>query len=144
MSKLTLIALFLTLTVTAQSQSCSKQDEVEEIFSIKSKVELLFFFRKNSSRKARDHFYENVLNQPVSGGYWPRDGVKATFGIDRNGYEGFGFKFSKDATEQQRKDIKRLLLESPIVYRVYENVVPNDITDLTNGDNTNRGKETAQ
>lgn len=129
MTKVTLIALFLTFAL-AHSQSCGKQAEVEETFSLNSMVELLFFFRKDSSRESRDYFYKNILNQPVSGGHWPRDGVKATFGIDRIGYEGFGLKFSKDSTQEQREEIKRIIESSPIVYKIYENVVPNLIEDL--------------
>ncbi len=106
------------------------KNKVKEIFSVSSKVELLFFFKKDSSMAARDVFYETVLNKPVSGGYWPRDGVQATFGIDRNGYEGFGIKFRENATEDQKHEIKKLIEEAPVVYKVYENVVPNEIQDL--------------
>ena len=63
-------------------------------------------------------------------GYYPRDGVKAVFGIDKNGYEGFGIAFRPEATKEQREDIKKLLKESPVIYKVYENVVPNEIKDL--------------
>ncbi len=124
-----LVAFALGLT-----QACSRENqdhEVREIFSVDNKVELLFFFKKDSLKDARDHFYENVLNQPhPGGGYWPRDGIKATFGVDRNAYEGFGFEFLPDATIEQRREIKRLLQESNLVHKVYENVVPNEINDL--------------
>ena len=129
MFKPVLILLSLTLTVL-QTQSCSKQEEVQEIFSLNSKVELLFFYKKESSKEAQNSFYEKVLNKPVAGGYWPRDGVRATFGVDVNGYEGFGISFSKDATDEQKSGIKRLIKESPIVYKVYENVEPNEIKVL--------------
>lgn len=125
----TLVAFAFSLT-----QACNRENpnaEIEEVFNIDSKVDLLFFFKKESSQQARDHFFESVLHQPhPGGGYWSRDGIKATFGIDRNGYEGFGFKFLPNATEYQRNEIKRLLKESDVVYKVYENVVPNEINDL--------------
>jgi hypothetical protein len=134
--KLTGLVMVISLLV-AQSQSCQtsetseKSKEVREIFSLDSKVEMLFFFKKDSSKVDREEFYENVLNQPhPGGGYWPRSGVKATFGIHRDGYEGFGFLFFADASEQNKEDLRRLLLESTLIYRVYENVVPNEIDDL--------------
>ena len=127
--KTTILAFVFSLAL-AQTQSCGKQGDVKEIFNINNKVELLFFFKKDASKEARDNFYENILNKPVAGGHWPRDGVQALFGIDRNGYEGFGITFRPDATQEQREDIKKLLVESPIVYKIYDNVVPNEIQDL--------------
>ena len=120
----------------AQVPSCEHHDdakqqgEVKEIFNVDRNVELLFFFKKDIPKEARDIFYENVLNKPVAGGYWPRDGVEALFGIDRGGYEGFGITFRPDATKEQRDDIRNRLVESPIVYKTYENVVPSKIKDL--------------
>jgi hypothetical protein len=114
----------------AQTQSCSKQGAVEPVFNINSRVELLFFFKKDASRENKDYFYENILMENSTRGYYPRDGVQAVFGIDRNGYEGFGIKFRRDSTEQQRKDVKQRLIESPLVYKVYEDVVPSEIKDL--------------
>lgn len=133
MFKITVLS-FLFAFVFAQTPFCGDRNgnsEIKEIFSLNTKVELLFFFKKDCSKEAKDDFYENILNRPhPGGGYWPRDGIQATFGIDRNGYEGFGFKFSVDATQEQRNDIKRLLEESTLVHKVYENVVPDDINDL--------------
>lgn len=129
MCKLIIIAFFFSFAL-AQTQSCSKQGEVKEIFNVESKVELLFFFTKDSSRNDRDYFYENIFMKNSDRGYYPRDGVQAVFGIDRNGYEGFGVKFRPDATKEQRENIKKILTESPVVYKVYENVVPNEIKDL--------------
>ncbi len=134
--KLIVLAFIASLSLV-QIRSChdherpDKGNEVREVFSINSNVELLFFFKKEASKAAKDDFFENVLNQPhPGGGYWPRDGVKAMFGIDRDGYEGFGFKFIEDASEQNKQDIKKLLSDSPLIHKVYENVVPNEIDDL--------------
>lgn len=129
MVKLIAFVLFFSFAF-AQSQSCDKQGEVKEIFNVDNKVELLFFFTKDSSRKERDYFYENIFMRNSDRGYYPRSGVQAVFGIDRNGYEGFGVKFRPDATEEQRENIKKILTDSPLVFKVYENVVPNEIKDL--------------
>ena len=128
-----IVVLFISLGL-GLTQACSRDNEdngIREIFGPDSKVELVFFFKKNTSHESRKNFFENILNQPhPGGGYWPRDGIKATFGVDRNGYEGFGFTFLDDATEKQRKEIKQLLQESPLVHKVYENIAPNEINDL--------------
>jgi hypothetical protein len=134
--KLVAIAFIVALSL-AQIKSCQtderpeKQNEVREVFSHNSNVELLFFYKKESSRAERKSFFENILHQPhPGGGYWPRDGVKATFGIDLMGYEGFGIKFLDDVSEEQKREVKRLIETSPVVYRVYENVIPSEIKDL--------------
>jgi hypothetical protein len=128
------IIMIVAASIFGFQSSCSQRnaanDRVSEIFNVDGKVELLFFYKKDSSMEARDHFYKNVLNKQVEGGHLPRDGVQALFGIDRNGYEGFGITFRPEAAEEQREDIKKRLKESPIIYKVYENVVPNQIKDL--------------
>jgi hypothetical protein len=132
-TKLVLISTLLAFAF-GLTQACNRDshnNDIEEIFNVDSKVELLFFYKKESSQQARKTFFEYVLNRPhPGGGYWPRDGIKATFGIDRNGYEGYGFKFLPDATPEQRQEIKQLLQKSDLVHKVYENVAPNEINDL--------------
>ena len=128
-----IVVLFMSLGL-GLTQACSRDNAdngVREIFGPDSKVELVFFFKKNTSHESRNNFYENILNEPhPGGGYWPRDVIQATFAVDRNGYEGFGFKFRNNATEKQRNEIELLLQESSLVHKVYENVAPNEINDL--------------
>jgi hypothetical protein len=112
------------------NQRNTANDKVAQIFNVDSKVELLFFFKKDSSKERQDYFYDNILMKPVQGGHWMRDGVQGAFGIDEHGYKGFGITFCPDATQEQREDIKKRLAESPLVYKVYENVVPSEIKDL--------------
>lgn len=124
-------SLFLAFAQVSSCNEAGSKNEVEKVFSVDSKVAMVFFFKKDTSKESRNEFYENVLNRPhPGGGYWPRDGIIATFSVDQNGFEGFGFKFADDATEEQRQDIRRVLKESPLVHRVYEDVVPNEINDL--------------
>lgn len=131
-----IVILFMLSFSLAQTPSCNnhddakKQDEVKEIFNVDSKVELLFFYTKESTYEQRKYFDENILMKNSDRGQYMRAGVKALFGIDKNGYEGFGITFRENATEEQREDIKKRLKESPIVYKIYENVVPNEINDL--------------
>ncbi|MBV6497447.1 MAG: hypothetical protein DYH05_08465 [Acidobacteria bacterium ACB1] len=107
--------------------SIGKQDEVKEIFNRDSKVELLFFYKKEATYEQRKYFDENILMKNTDRGQYMREGVKAVFGIDKDGYIGFGITFLRDATKEQREDIKKILTESPLVYRVFEDVVPNEI-----------------
>jgi hypothetical protein len=45
-------------------------------------------------------------------------------------YDGGVINFSKNATLEQREKLKKTIEESPIVYKVYEHVVPSEIQDL--------------
>jgi hypothetical protein len=130
-----IIIVIFTLTSVFGFQNSCKQtapanDNVQQIFNVDSKVELLFFYKKEATYEQRTYFYENILMRNTDRGSYMRDGVQASFGIDRNGYEGFGITLRPEVTQEQREDIKRHLKESPIVYKVYENVVPNEIKDL--------------
>lgn len=125
-----LIVVFFISISFVQIPSCNKQEEVKEIFNVNSKVELLFFYTINSSREERDRFYEQILMKPVNGGYWTRDGVQSVFAMDKNSYEGFGITFRQNATHEQREDIKKRIVESSVVYKVYENVTLDEIKDL--------------
>jgi hypothetical protein len=115
--------------------ACRKAEEnkpVEKLFDEKTSADLVFFYRKDSTYEQRTYFHENVLNKQLSGnrGYWPRDGVKLTYAVDNKGYEGSAINFESSATPEQRDEVKRVISESPIVLRVYENRVPETITDL--------------
>ena len=50
--------------------------------------------------------------------------------IRNSDFEDYAINFSKDATPEQRKRLKKAIEVSPIVYRVYEDIVPNEIKDL--------------
>ena len=47
-----------------------------------------------------------------------------------NGYVGEALNFQPDATEEQKAFVKKRVSDSPLIYKVYENVVPNRIRDL--------------
>ena len=134
MSKIIIAVFVLNFVFGLQSSSCNSRDtsnnQAAEIFNINSQVELLFFYKKDISREEKDYFYENIFMKNSERGYYPRDGVKAVFGIDKNGYEGFGIAFRSEAAKEQRESIKKILKDSTVVYKVYENVIPNEIKDL--------------
>lgn len=59
------------LTAAFWLTSCSvnnRDNDVEQIFSLDGKVELLFFFKKDIPQETRDSFFETTLNQPHPGG----------------------------------------------------------------------------
>lgn len=107
-----------------------KQDGVVEFFNINGKNDLLFFYTKDSTYEQRKYFDENILNKNTDRGHYFRDGVQGLFGIDKDGYEGFAIKYKAKATKEQKDEIINILKNSPIVFRVYENVKLDEINDL--------------
>jgi hypothetical protein len=128
--------IFVFLLALVQTQSCQthKEDKVQEIFDVNKNVEFLYFFKQDVSISEKEvfskKFDDKFLLIPTSEGYVPGNTVKAVFGIDKNGYEGFGIKFEPHAKKEQKEEVKKYIVESPLIFRVYENVVPDNIDDL--------------
>jgi hypothetical protein len=93
---------------------------------------LVFFFKKGTSYEQREAFDKTVLSypHPEGKGYNLQDGIASTLYVLNSGYEGYAIQFSTGATPEQREQLRRNIQESPIVYKVYENVVPSQIKDL--------------
>ena len=95
---------------------------------------LVLFYRKDVSKEQIREFHDNVLSKPSP--YGPNtgldlpDGVAGDFRIINNGFEGVGINFSTEATQEERERLKKRIRESPVVYKVFENFIPNEITDL--------------
>lgn len=94
--------------------------------------DLVFFYRKDATYEQKELFQNAVLHKPVPNGkgYYLQDGVIDLFIVRNSDYEGYVINFSKAATQEQREQLKKVIKESAIVYRVYENIVPNEIKDL--------------
>ena len=53
--------------------------------------------------------------------------------VDVDGFEGEAINFQPDATDEEKAFVKKRVSDSPFVYKIYENVIPNEITDLNPG-----------
>jgi len=84
------------------------------------RTDLLIFFKQDTSNAEVNAFLQNVLNMEAYE-------VAFRFRVIRDGHEGVGVNFSTDATAEQREQLKRNVSLSPIVHRVYEDVVPNEV-----------------
>ncbi len=133
LSKLYIIALLLILAQTNACQSRNK-NKTQEIFNVNKKVELVYFFKKDVSSDDKKSFLQEFADKflliPTREGYIPGEVVKADFGIDKNGYKGFGIRFEPDAKKEQKEEVKNYIMKSPLIFRIYQDVVPNEIDDL--------------
>lgn len=78
------------------------------------------------------------MPRPDLGGHDLPDGVAVQYLVRNADYEGVGITFSTDATLEQREQLKKAIGSSPIVYKVFENIVPDEITDLDDTSTKNR------
>ncbi len=93
---------------------------------------LVFFFKKGTSDEQIFEFQRTVIGIPNqnSSGYASLPGMMTVVKVIVNGYDGESINFKPNATEEQKAFVKKRVSESPLVYKIYENVVPSRIKDL--------------
>jgi len=132
--KIILLFVITSFLFCFQSQSCGirRDDRNIQLKGSRDRNDLVFFYKKDISYDETSFFEDNVLHKPRpdgQGGDLP-DGVIDLFLVTNSGFKGFAFNFSKKATPQQRQNLKSTLESSPLVHKVYEDVIPDEITDL--------------
>lgn len=134
MIKLWLILSAALLAICFQITSCTKpaENKVVEGGGPNKATALVVFFKKDATYEQIEEFNNKVLSKPdpQGKGYSMLDGVDFQFSVVEAGYKGMGINFSNDATPEQKEQLKKSIQQSPIVYKVYENVVPSEIKDL--------------
>ena len=136
MSKQFLSLTVILLTICFQSNSCvpQSQDKWIEMGGPAHNTNVLVFFKKDTKHEQIEGFYNTVLSKSSpygkNTGLDFRDGIASRFRVLNNGYEGVGINFSIDAYINEREQLKKDIRQSPIVYKVYENVIPNEIKEL--------------
>jgi len=127
------ILAILVLGFSLQNNSCHRaQDKWVNMRGPNDPTSIAFFFMKDATYEQKDTFQRTILHKPhpEGKGYDLQDGIAGLFSLRNSGYEGFGINFSTDATPEERERLKKNVQNSPIVYKVYENVVPSQIGNL--------------
>ena len=135
MGKNLLLLAATVLMLGFQSTSCSNHDSSDEMIHVgpDKLTSLVVFFKKDATRENIETFNNEVISvwrPDIKGRYDLPPGVAVSYSLRNGGYEGVGITFSTDATPEQRNSLKSDIKESPLVYKVYENVVPSEIQDL--------------
>lgn len=130
--KLILIVTICFVSFGFQVRSCQPQDDRIIHMSPDVHAEVVLFFKKGTTSDEIFEFQRTVIGIPNanSSGYSSLPGMMSVVKVEVNGFEGEAINFKPNATEEQKAFVKKRVTESPVVYKVYENVVPNEIKDL--------------
>ena len=135
--KMILIVVVSVFGLCLQTASCNRADEKwVKVSGPNDPASVVLFFKKDTTYEQREAFDKTILSypHPEGKGYYLQPGIASTLYVRNSDYEGYAIQFSTDATSEQRERLKRSIRESPIVYKVYENVIPSQIRDLHSND----------
>lgn len=94
-------------------------------------ADLVYFFKKETTDDQIFEFDRTVTGVPDgNSGHSFLPGMESVVRVSINGYVGYALNFQPDATAEQKSLVKRRVSESPLVYKVYENVIPSGINTL--------------
>jgi hypothetical protein len=128
-----LLLIFSICFLFGCAQSCRAQED-DGIVEMSPDVhaELVFFFKKGTDWKKVLEFERTVIGIPAPDGtgYSSLPGMMSVVKINIDDFEGEAINFQSSATKEEKAFVKKRVSDSPLVYKIYENVVPNEITDL--------------
>jgi len=127
---LRIIVLLLCIAMVSATCSCDREAEMIPI-GPDVKYSLVIFFKVDATRDQIEHFWNEVLSYPKQGGHWPRPGVGDILRLSAvQGHEAVAVSYKSNATETDREDIKSRIRSSPIVYKVMQDVIPDNVKKL--------------
>lgn len=92
------------------------------------KANLVVVFRQGLAQQEINEFLDQELQIAAEdGGEWLRPGVDAIVKTSVDGYSAYAVVLDPSASPQEREAIREGVKSSPYVYRVFENVAPEDI-----------------
>ena len=128
--KMKFIFLILSIFVLTSVSAC-QQKVVDEWVKMNpdQKVDILFYFKKDTKNDDVNYFLNNVISTPREDGrgYSSMEGTQAMFLVRTQDFEGYAIKLFESAKPEERENILKAINSSPSIYKVFENVVPNEI-----------------
>ena len=111
--------------------SCHQQQVNDEWikYGPDQKVDILYYFKKETTNDEVNYFLNNVLSRPRADGrgYSSIEGIQGDFYVRTQNYEGYAIELKKNVTPEEREHILKLINTSPLIHKVFENVIPKDI-----------------
>lgn len=122
----------LIVVLAVSSASCFRQDSGPMIpwKGMGDSNDVVFIFKNNATRDEITAFSNTVLHKPNIPGYGMahQDGIgDLMVGGMPGAREGGCVNFSRNATAEQKAKLIDAIRASPVVYKVYENAVPDEV-----------------
>jgi hypothetical protein len=132
LKRLILIGMICFMSVGFQLSSCqTQQDDRIIVMSPDVHADLVYFFKRGTTDDQIFDFGRTVTGIPNgNSGFSDLPGIMTGVRVTISGFVGEAINFQPDATAEQKAFVKKRVLDSPLIYKVYENVVPNRISDL--------------
>ena len=112
-----------------RNEAAEKQDMVP--IGPDVKADLVIFFKLHATHDQIETFWQETLSIKSNKGHMSRPGIRGILRLlPVQDHEGIAVRFFPNATPAQREDIETRVKSSPIVYKVLEDVVPQDIKSL--------------
>lgn len=94
------------------------------------KAGLVIVFNAGTTDQQVNEFWRTVLEVPDQSarGYRFRDGILSTLKVPPiEGHQALTVQFHDDATQAQKEEIKKRIKDSPLVFRVFEDIAPTEV-----------------
>ena|SRR5687768_5089103 len=112
-----------------RNEAAEKQDMVP--IGPDVKAHLVIFFKLDATHDQIETFWQETLSIKSNKGHMSRPGIREILRLlPVQHHEGIAVRFFPNATPAQREDIETRVKSSAIVYKVLEDVVPQDIKSL--------------
>jgi hypothetical protein len=92
-------------------------------------ADIVIFFKKDTTNDQINHFlnYEIGRPDPEGRGFDSMEGIRGFSEVYRQGYVGYSLELRTNITGEQRKKILEVIHNSPVVFRIDEDTVPNKV-----------------
>lgn len=110
--------------------ACHHQINDEWIVSSPSqKADIVLYFKKGTKNDDVNYFLDNVIGYQRADGRGTNlmQGIQGQFSVRNQDYEGYAIELRKSVTSEERESILNAIKNSPLIFKVFENVVPNEI-----------------
>jgi hypothetical protein len=133
--KTALIFLVGIANLAFQAQSCSQPPTDDKIrMGPEARADIVYFFKNGVTHDEINEFQRTVMGipNPNGTGYASLPGIMSEVMFYKAGLRGEALTFKPNVTTEQITFVKDRLKASPLIYRIYEDVVPDEIEDLHN------------
>lgn len=129
--KMKFIFLPLIIFVLTSISACQQKidDPIVKWSNPSDKIPIVFYFKKETTNDEINYFLDNVNGHQRADGRGTDllDGMKGRFLVRNQDYVGYGIELRNNITQEQRENILKAINNSPLIYKVFENVIPNEI-----------------